>query len=625
MPIGQLAMKYRIDQPAKRDFDSDNSLSHNDALYPLIELLAPRGPILCIEATKRDTVALAKSIADKHPLADSDAIRELAEFVEAKLSNAHPLSRVVKHGVAYHHGSLPNDIRTEIEKAVSDGIIKVLVATTTMTEGVNLPVQAVIISKVGTYQDNQEFLKIIKGPKMANAIGRAGRATQETEGCVVLFHRGSVDAETFKALDPDDQEKWITSNLATKEFLDEIAAYEALKLNNADAIFECRTPIASGFFSFAWFYLYTISPDGEPDQARIDRFLQNTMAWLQATPEAKAAISSISTDLKTKYLATPTALRKIFAKSGSKLGTTKTLKAVFDAIKNDLVSDVADLDLIKFILSDTTLPVILTVAEAPTKAVFNMRSGHRQEILIPLVSILEDWISGLSYPDLADKYLAEVRDPDFRFEQLGDYITGYFDNFLPWVVGTILGWANESEDIEEALPVHLPGLIRGGVPNEVALATLHQGIFSRQLAANIATWKQHNCPEVSKFRIRSELQKNSISKLTQELNPSPSELRNLIEFLAEDKTQLLSSLNELGVCIIELWSTYNTALGECVIHGSGLRDNFTLHRDDIHVGTIPTKYHVEIRTLRKIGLPINAIITADLKLELSVVGFESAE
>jgi replicative superfamily II helicase len=57
-----------------------------------------------------------------------------------------------------------------------------------MTEGVNLPVQAVIISKVGTYQDNQEFLKIIKGSKMANAIGRAGRATQETEGCVVLVH-----------------------------------------------------------------------------------------------------------------------------------------------------------------------------------------------------------------------------------------------------------------------------------------------------------------------------------------------------------------------------------------------------------------------------------------------------
>jgi len=42
-------------------------------------------------------------------------------------------------GVAYHHGSLPSDVRVAIEEAVAGGPLKFLVATTTMTEGVNLP------------------------------------------------------------------------------------------------------------------------------------------------------------------------------------------------------------------------------------------------------------------------------------------------------------------------------------------------------------------------------------------------------------------------------------------------------------------------------------------------------
>ncbi len=623
-PIGELAMKYKINAPTERDRDSSNSLSHNEALIPLIELLAPRGPILCIEATKRDTVALAKTIADKQPTTESEEVRELAEFIEAKLSDAHPLSRVVKKGVAYHHGSLPSDIRTEIEKAMSDGIIKILVATTTMTEGVNLPVQAVIISKVGTYQDNQEFLKIIKGSKMANAIGRAGRATQETEGCVVLVHQGNVSAETFKALDPDDQEKWVTSNLATQEFLNEIAEYEALKLSSADAVFDCKAPVLSGFFSFAWFYLYTISPDGEPDQGKIEKFLQNTMAWLQATPESKASLLSVTNDLKGAYSSAPRENRKLLAQSGSKLGTTRTLRLVFDSIKDELTDDKSAIDLIKIVLSDTTLPMILTVAEAPTKPIYNMRNGNRREIQTPLIEMLEDWINGLSYPSLANKYLADVSDTDYRFEQLGDYISGYFDNFLPWVVGTMIGWINNSTDTEDVLPDFLPGLIRGGVPTRTALMALHQGIYSRQLAVSIAVWKEQNCPDESIFRIRDELRKNALTTLIEALAPSPSELRNLIDFLAEDKAQLLSHLNEHGVCTIDLWNSDLTSPGACQINGPGLRNNFQLYRNDIHVGSIPTKYHVEITTLRKSGLPFEAEITENSELMLSVKGFEQA-
>ncbi len=623
-PIGEIAMMYPKSNPRTMKRDPSKSLNHNGALVPLIELLAIRGPVLCIEATKLATVGLAKAIANSRADIDSDEVKELANFIEAKLSSAHPLSRVVKRGVAYHHGSLPNDIRTEIEKAVVDGTITALVATTTMTEGVNLPVQAVVISNVGSYQNNQEFLKFIKGPKMANAIGRAGRATKETEGCVVLFHKGQPSSETFKALDPDDEDKFISSNLTTAEFLAELSAYEASKLNNIDAILECKSAVLSGFFSFLWFYMYTVSPEGDPDETKINAYLENTMAWVQGSNEIKTSIVLLSNELKAKYVATDNNTRKIYAKSGSRLGTTKVLKEVYSTIMNDLSSNKSDIDILRTILNEATLPLILQVSEAPSKPIYNRRTV-RTAISIPTIALLEDWINGMSYPDLSTKYLSAVADPDFRFEQLGEYITSYFDNFFPWVVGTIINWANESDEIEDAMPVHLPGLIRGGVPNEVALVALQQGIYSRQLAINISTWKATHAPEVSRYRIRVELQKNRISKLIENLNPSPSELRNLIEFLAEDKTQLLSELSGTGLCAITFWDNDNTSPGGCYIRGLGIRDNYELLRDQLVVGTIPTMYHVEIRTLLASGIPFACVISDDgAYLKLSVDGFETA-
>ena len=50
-------------------------------------------------------------------------------------------------GVAYHHAGLTNDEKQIVERGYRTGILLVLVCTSTMSSGINLPAKAVIFYK----------------------------------------------------------------------------------------------------------------------------------------------------------------------------------------------------------------------------------------------------------------------------------------------------------------------------------------------------------------------------------------------------------------------------------------------------------------------------------------------
>ncbi|MDU5081862.1 DEAD/DEAH box helicase [uncultured Tissierella sp.] len=111
---------------------------------------------------------------------EKEKLNDIANYVALTIGYDHYLVESIRLGFAFHHKRLPNNVKRIIEIAFKDGIIKVLAATSTLAQGLNFPISAIILGSLyaGSNEMNLEEIE--------NLVGRAGRAMRETEGYVVL-------------------------------------------------------------------------------------------------------------------------------------------------------------------------------------------------------------------------------------------------------------------------------------------------------------------------------------------------------------------------------------------------------------------------------------------------------
>ncbi|XP_023017282.2 DNA polymerase theta isoform X1 [Leptinotarsa decemlineata] len=103
------------------------------------------------------------------------------------------LRKTVSFGVAFHHAGLTMDERDIIEGAFRNGSLRVLVATSTLSSGVNLPARRVIIRTANFHG------KPIDALTYRQMIGRAGRMGKDTLGESFLICQKN-DYKTAKEL-----------------------------------------------------------------------------------------------------------------------------------------------------------------------------------------------------------------------------------------------------------------------------------------------------------------------------------------------------------------------------------------------------------------------------------------
>ena len=89
-------------------------------------------------------------------------------------------SMSAEHGIFSHHGNTPHGIRLSVEHAMRENLVRFVVCTSTLAQGVNLPIRYLIVTSV--YQGMER----IKVRDFHNLIGRAGRAGMHTEGSILF-------------------------------------------------------------------------------------------------------------------------------------------------------------------------------------------------------------------------------------------------------------------------------------------------------------------------------------------------------------------------------------------------------------------------------------------------------
>ncbi len=143
--------------------------------------------------TVAKTIEYATNFADSIDLINNEelkknkALRKASRIIKDYIHQDYYLTEVIKKGVAYHFGNMPQLIRNLIEDLYKRGDIKYMFCTSTLLEGVNMPTQNLFIL------DNRKSKKNLKPIDFWNLAGRAGRMTKELQGNVFCIKHSDCD------------------------------------------------------------------------------------------------------------------------------------------------------------------------------------------------------------------------------------------------------------------------------------------------------------------------------------------------------------------------------------------------------------------------------------------------
>jgi len=146
-------------------------------------------PIIVLASRINDTYIIAEALYNEsNDNFDKDEdVELLIRFVESELGEDFPLTRYLKRRIAIHSSALPDDIRFLIEDLMSNGKLQALVATTTIAQGINFPVSAVIM---GSYSYPFGEMPV---RDFWNLAGRVGRVGQNNMGWVGISAKNDND------------------------------------------------------------------------------------------------------------------------------------------------------------------------------------------------------------------------------------------------------------------------------------------------------------------------------------------------------------------------------------------------------------------------------------------------
>jgi hypothetical protein len=120
------------------------------------------------------------ALGEDHEMAGDSRIAALRELVEKTIHPDYALGAVLTRGVAFHYGNMPLIVRAEIEKLFRDGVLRYLVCTSTLLEGVNLPCRNLFARGPKKGRGN-----VMSPGDFWNLAGRAGRWGKEFQGNII--------------------------------------------------------------------------------------------------------------------------------------------------------------------------------------------------------------------------------------------------------------------------------------------------------------------------------------------------------------------------------------------------------------------------------------------------------
>lgn len=211
-PHEAVPLRYKIEGFLRRgDFQYSNVLTGRIKTYPFSSVKTraiaaarkalPMGASVVFAANKRGgqgAIGLAGELINQleNPLslpkplsfADGNAIDIVYKYLEKEYGADWVGTRALRAGAVLHHGDIPQETREIVERMLRDGKVKFAVCTSTLAEGVNLPIRTLVlysVQRVGKGGVRTDLLT----RDIKNLVGRAGRAGSTIKGLVICANQ----------------------------------------------------------------------------------------------------------------------------------------------------------------------------------------------------------------------------------------------------------------------------------------------------------------------------------------------------------------------------------------------------------------------------------------------------
>jgi superfamily II DNA/RNA helicase len=170
------------------------------ALYLGLKLV-PNGNIAIFCGKKKSVSTICKKLTNivqrgfslniPNLIPNAIEVEQLAELYFMNLGIDSMTAKSAKMGIFSHHNNIPHGIRIAVEYAMRENLISFVICTSTLAQGVNLPIRYLIIS---SFHQSEEYIKI---RDFHNLIGRAGRAGMHTEGSIIFSEPKIFDEQWY--------------------------------------------------------------------------------------------------------------------------------------------------------------------------------------------------------------------------------------------------------------------------------------------------------------------------------------------------------------------------------------------------------------------------------------------
>lgn len=470
-----------------------------------------------------DIIERGAPLALPSDFSDAQEVARLTYLHVENLGADAPASQSAAHGIFSHHGNTPHGIRLAVEHAMRDDLVRFVVCTSTLAQGVNLPIRYLIVTSV--YQGMER----IKVRDFHNLIGRAGRAGMHTEGSIlfadpVIYDKRKARNDKWRwdqvkeLLEPRNSEPCISNLLSifdpiksddekytiTMEALDFAKAY----IDDPDEVAKLAAGIAAQhgdkYFSrdgverqVAWrislicavesFLLshWDESEDGL-SEADVTRLAEGTLAFFQADDQKKEHIRELFQLLAGNISAniTDPARRKIYGRTLYGIQDAQDIEGWVQSNADSLLPIVDETEVL-----DLAWPLLTRHINGGIFTKFD-----KPEVL---KEISHGWISGKRFSDLLKiirkrkaKMIWGSRRREFKIDHVVDVCEGTLAYDGALVVGAVCEFIETLDqdgtgDLINRLQLFQKRL-KYGLPTETTIALYELGFSDRVISQDLA-------------------------------------------------------------------------------------------------------------------------------------------